>query len=277
MKRFIRTILILAILAFIGYEAFEWTVNRVYVPEGKSLQLRYKGPLIFTWLAKKAEIGQFADEVEGRDGRAGAAPRSGPALLLPDLVGTQPRRRRRGPYGRNRRLNSMLGDESADRKEGQFLVAGDVGHTQQKGILRRVLGPGRYRINPYAYQATIVKTVEERVGNNQVKYSGWVQIPAGYVGVQTYLTDDPQHKQAGRHPGRRPAAGTVCHQPQGTADRHRLHRLQRQGNLHGEAEGRRRKAGCRRERRRRRWPTRALLFLPATDSKSTWTSAWSGE
>ena len=39
MKRFIRTILILAILVFIGYETFEWTVNRVYVPEGKSLQL----------------------------------------------------------------------------------------------------------------------------------------------------------------------------------------------------------------------------------------------
>ena len=27
--------------------AFHWTVNRVYVPEGKSLRLRYKGPLVF--------------------------------------------------------------------------------------------------------------------------------------------------------------------------------------------------------------------------------------
>ena len=55
-------------------------------------------------------------------------------------------------------LNSMLGEEGTDRKEGQFLVSGDIGQTQQKGTLRRILGPGRYRINPYAYQATIVKT-----------------------------------------------------------------------------------------------------------------------
>jgi hypothetical protein len=30
-----------------GYLFFNWTVNRVYVPEGHSLMLRYKGPLIF--------------------------------------------------------------------------------------------------------------------------------------------------------------------------------------------------------------------------------------
>ena len=151
--------------------------------------------MIFTWLAKKAEIGRFADEEKGEmgvlerlrgPGRHFYCPIWWERNLVDDVV---------VHTGEIAVLSSMLGDETADRKEGQFLVSGDVGHTQQKGILRRVLGPGRYRINPYAYQATIFKTVEERVGNNQVKYSGWVQIPPGYVGVQTYLTDDPQHKK----------------------------------------------------------------------------------
>ena len=29
------------------YVGFQWTVNRIYVDEGESLMLRYKGPLIF--------------------------------------------------------------------------------------------------------------------------------------------------------------------------------------------------------------------------------------
>src|SRR5208337_822084 len=85
--------------------------------------------------------------------------------------------------------------------EGQFLVAGDIGHTQEKGTLRRILGPGRYRINPYGYQATIVKTVVTEAGKHQLKHSGWVQIPAGYVGVQTYLTDAPAAKPKPRVAG----------------------------------------------------------------------------
>ena len=32
------------LLLVLGYEMFEWTFNRVYVPEGYSLVMRYKGP-----------------------------------------------------------------------------------------------------------------------------------------------------------------------------------------------------------------------------------------
>ena len=32
---------------FVAGLAFQWTVSRVYVPEGKSLLLRYKGSLLF--------------------------------------------------------------------------------------------------------------------------------------------------------------------------------------------------------------------------------------
>jgi len=191
----------LVVAALIGYEIFEWTVNRVYVPEGKSLQLRYKGPLIFTWLARKAEIGKFADESKGEmgvleqlrgPGRHFYCPIWWERNLVDDVV---------VHTGEIAYLNSMLGEEGTERKEGQYLVAGDIGHTHEKGTLRRILGPGRYRINPYGYQATIVKTVVTEAGKNQLKHSGWVPIPAGYVGVQTYLTDAPAAKPKPRVAG----------------------------------------------------------------------------
>ncbi len=46
------------------WQGFDWTVNRIYVPEGKSLLLRYKGPLLFTWGNKYAAPGHFAEEGE---------------------------------------------------------------------------------------------------------------------------------------------------------------------------------------------------------------------
>ncbi|MGO8749789.1 MAG: SPFH domain-containing protein [Thermoguttaceae bacterium] len=77
---------------------------------------------------------------------------------------------------------------------GDFLVDGDIGDTQFKGVLRKVLGPGRYRINPYGYEVKVVKT-EEIKGDQTTKYSGWVQIPTGYVGVVTNLADNPEARQ----------------------------------------------------------------------------------
>jgi hypothetical protein len=51
------------IVTTVLYQGFNWTVNRVYVPEGKSLLLRYKGPLFLTWHNKYAE-GKFAQDGE---------------------------------------------------------------------------------------------------------------------------------------------------------------------------------------------------------------------
>ena len=51
------------------YEGFDWTVNRIYVPEGKSLLLRYKGPLLFTWGNKYADARPFCRG--GRNRRQG--------------------------------------------------------------------------------------------------------------------------------------------------------------------------------------------------------------
>ena len=114
MKRYAPPIIFLALVALIGYEVFDWTVNRVYVPEGKSLQLRYKGPLIFTWLAKKAEIGKFADESKGEmgvleqlrgPGRHFYCPIWWERNLVDDVV---------VHTGEIAFLNSMLGEEGAE-------------------------------------------------------------------------------------------------------------------------------------------------------------------
>ena len=63
--------------------------------------------------------------------------------------------------------------------EGEFLA--DVG---QKGIWRQVLGPGRYRLNPYGYD---------------IELADAISIPIGYVGVVTGLSGQqpPPGKFAG--------------------------------------------------------------------------------
>src|SRR5262245_5104903 len=52
-----------AVAIGLGALAFHWTVNRIYVPPGHSLLLRYKGPLLFG-SRKTAQPGYWADENE---------------------------------------------------------------------------------------------------------------------------------------------------------------------------------------------------------------------
>jgi regulator of protease activity HflC (stomatin/prohibitin superfamily) len=179
------TIANVLIAAFVLYEGFVWTVNRVYVPEGQSLLLRYKGPLLITWGNKYASPGHFAQEGEigvkekmPGPGRHFYCPIWWERNLINDVV-VQP--------GELAIITSKLGE---DLPSGQFLVDGDLGETKSKGILRRTFGPGRYRINPYGYDHSIVKTEQQDVGNGQFKTSGWVHIYPGYVGVVTYLTEN---------------------------------------------------------------------------------------
>jgi len=83
---------------------------------------------------------------------------------------------------------------------GEFLVDGELtgpNQVKHKGILRKAFGPGRYRINPYAFTVNVIKTQREEVGE-QTKLSGWVTIATGYVGVVTYLAEN---KALGRTTG----------------------------------------------------------------------------
>jgi len=184
---------VLALLLVVGYMVFEWTVCRVYVPEGQSLLLRYKGGLLFG-RGQMAPPGKFADYEQGESGmieqlrgpgRHFYCPIWWECKLVPDVV-VEP-----GQVGIAR---SNLGE---NLPAGQFLVDGDLGHTNAKGILRKVFGPGRYRYNPYGYEFKVIET-EKREDGDQVKTSGWVTIPTGYVGVVTNLSDNPAtHAKAG--------------------------------------------------------------------------------
>ena len=138
MKTFKITALLTALVTVLalGGLGFLWTVNRVYVPEGHSLMLRYKGPLIFGEKTY-AEQGQFAQEGEigilanlRGPGRHFYCPIWWERIIVPDVV-VQP--------GHVAVVTSKMG---TSLPPGQFLVDGDLGATANKGILRKAYGPG---------------------------------------------------------------------------------------------------------------------------------------
>lgn len=185
-------LILLALVALFGWQIFNWSFNRIYVPVGQSLKLRYKGPYLFgsgTYppdgrLARmeKMEVGVM-EEMLG-PGRHFFCPLWWETELVPDKI-VKP-----GEVGV---VTSLVGKElpgSALGADSQFLVEGDIGKTEYKGILRKVYGPGRYRVNPYAYRFDVIKTDIEK-GEAQTKYGGWVEIKTGRVGVVTNQTDNP--------------------------------------------------------------------------------------
>lgn len=180
------------LLLVAGYETFEWTFNRVYVPEGFSLVMRYKGPPLPFLPGNRppAAPGQFAKVDEnGRPLEIG---------ILKDMLGPGRHFRWIGWWetrvvadtivkpGEVAVVSSKMGK---DLTNNAFLVDGDLDKTESKGILRQVFAPGTYRINEYAYTVEVIqeKTIQSGA---QTKHAGWVSIPTGYVGVVTNLTDN---------------------------------------------------------------------------------------
>ena len=189
----IRSRTTLGLLAFVactalfGYGFFEWTVNRIYVPVGQSLLLRYKGPLVFG--TARPAVGRFA--VRDNSGR----PEVG---IIEDMPG--PGRHFYCPVWWERKLvpdievqpneiglvTSKFGETLPP---GQYLVDGEIGTVKHAGVLRKVYGPGRYRVNPYGYDFKIIKQAATDL-DHRGKHHGWVEVPTGYVGVVTNLTDN---------------------------------------------------------------------------------------
>ena len=62
MKKIIALLLIVLLIVAAVSLAFVWTVNRVYIHPGQSLQLRYKGLLLFN--APEAKKGYWAQKGE---------------------------------------------------------------------------------------------------------------------------------------------------------------------------------------------------------------------
>jgi len=186
-------LLILVLCGLVGWGGFEWLVNRIYVPQGYSLLLRYKGPPLpflpgsrpAVPAGRLARVDENGDPLEtgvlermAGPGRHFYCPWWWERELVPDVI-VEP-----GSVGL---VTSLMGE---DRPDDDYLVDGDLGQTRYKGLLRKTFAPGRYRINRYAYSFEKVQLVSLR-SNNQVKNAGWVEIPTGYVGVVTNLTGNP--------------------------------------------------------------------------------------
>ena len=173
-------------IVFLAFLAFEWFVCRVYVPDGYSLQLRYKGGILFRGEepepGKMARDGQIGVQEEMRGpGRHFFNPIYWERTLVPDFV-VMPAQ-----------IAVVTSKVGSALPQGDFLVDGDLdgpGRVKHKGILRKVFGPGRYRANPYAFEFKTIGNETVRIGN-QEKVAGWVEIPTGYVGVVTMQTDNP--------------------------------------------------------------------------------------
>lgn len=180
------------LLGLVVWQGFEWTVCRIYVPVNKSLLLQYKGIPGWTTatgptsgrLARRGEKGELQlgvqEEMPG-PGRHFYCPLWWERKLVDDVL-VKP--------GEIAVVTSLVGEVRKSEEGGNFLVEGELGQTRHAGPLRRVYGPGRYRINPYAYSVEIKKTiVDDR--DHQAKHSGWVNVPAGLVGVVTNKISDP--------------------------------------------------------------------------------------
>jgi len=198
------TLLVFAVLVCAGaWQMIDWGFNRIYVPEGKSLLLRFKGFPLLGISKPPATPGHFARVDEGGapleigvlermrgPGRHFYCPLWWERELVDDLV---------IEGGKVGIVTCKMGD---DLPRGEFLVDGTLGTTAQKGILRNVLAPGRYRINPYAYSVEVIgeqvaKSDSQKSGS-QEKHAGWVNIPTGLVGVVTSLAPN---KARGTLPG----------------------------------------------------------------------------
>lgn len=168
---------------FVGYFLiWRWTICRVEVAPGQSLLLRYKGPFPFG-SATQAQEGSLARvDKSGRPlevgileampgpGRHFYSPFEYETKVVPDLI-IEP-----GSLG--------LVTASVGKELPPGVSLADEGY---RGIRRKVLTPGRYRINPYAYKVEtidVARCVGSEGGVVRRKGDPFL-IPAGYVGVVT--------------------------------------------------------------------------------------------
>ena len=192
-RRVIDGLAALALLYAIVYVGlWQWGLCMTYVPPGQSLLLRYKGPFP-VGSAPQAAPGALA-RVDGRGrpievgileampgpGRHFYNPFEYETKLVPDVVV--------GPGT----LGVVMASVGKELPAGTSLA--DEGF---KGVRRKVLTPGRYRINPYAFKVDVVE-VTACVGSDggvHRRKGDPTLIPPGYVGVVTNKAAAPRQPQ----------------------------------------------------------------------------------
>jgi regulator of protease activity HflC (stomatin/prohibitin superfamily) len=183
-----------ALLSVVGYlGVWLWMICRIEVPAGSSVLLRYKGPWPFGNVPQAPEGTLAQTDAAGRPRQVGVLetmPGPGRHFYSPLEWEVQLVKDQVIPPGK---LGVLVAKFGKPLPEGTYLVDADG----YRGIHRRVLTPGRYRINPYAYDLDVVDVdacVETRTRLNR-RDGDPTLIPPGYVGVVTNKTDNPLNGQ----------------------------------------------------------------------------------
>ena len=177
------------LVLYLGF--WQWTICRIEVPPGKSLRLRYKGPFPFALApVKQASDGTLVTTEHGRPQMIG---------ILEDMPG--PGRHFYSPLEYEWTLVDDIVIEPGKlgvvtSKVGKPLPAGEIlaDEPGYRGTWRRVLTPGRYRMNDYAFKVEVVPVsaaVGSAVGVRRTEGDPTL-IPPGYVGVVTNKA--PSHR-----------------------------------------------------------------------------------
>jgi hypothetical protein len=186
----IKATLLVVLLGVIGYFGiWQWTICRIEVPAGHSLLIRYRGPWPFGTMPQAPDGTLVKSDAAGRPLQVGileAMPGPGRHFYSPLEYETQLVKDEIIPPGKIAVVVSKIGKPLP---EGTYLVD-TPGY---RGILRKVLTPGRYRINKYGYEVKIVDVdacVEPGTRLHR-KAEDPTLIPPGYVGVVTNKASDP--------------------------------------------------------------------------------------
>ncbi len=191
LSRVAAAFLVVVLLGLVGYFGiWQWTICRIEVPAGSSLLVRYKGPWPFGTRAQAPEGTLVQTDAAGRPLQVGileAMPGPGRHFYSPLEYETQLVKDEVIPPGKIGVVVSKIGKPLP---EGTYLVD-EKGY---RGILRKVLTPGRYRINKYGFDVKIVDVDACAEPSTQVKRKAEdpTLIPPGYVGVVTNKASDPR-------------------------------------------------------------------------------------
>ena len=194
LSRVAGALLVAVLLVQVAYFGiWQWTICRIEVPAGSSLLVRYKGPWPFGTRPQAPEGTLVQTDAAGRPLQVGileAMPGSGRHFYSPLEYETQLVKDEVVPPGKIGVVVSKIGKPLP---EGTYL-ADEKGY---RGILRKVLTPGRYRINKYGFDVKIVDVDACAEPGTQVKRRAEdpTLIPPGFVGVVTNKASDPRTKE----------------------------------------------------------------------------------
>jgi regulator of protease activity HflC (stomatin/prohibitin superfamily) len=168
MKKSIPVVVAIVLVCALLWGSYRWFFCRFYVHPGEMA-------IVISKSGKALPSGQILAK-EGQKGIREAVLGEGRHFLDPILYDVEIRPVVTIPPGKVGLVTSKVGEELPG---GEFLAG-----TGQKGIQRGLLGPGRYRLNPYGYAVEITEALS---------------IPIGYVGVVTSLSGDqaPEAQFAG--------------------------------------------------------------------------------